>query len=131
MIQTALKVTGIDHVVLHVRDLPRARHFYIDVLGMTVAHENDRQCFLHCGNGQQIALFLSRDDADIHAGSEMNHMALRLESGEYEEVKARLEAEGCTISGLQSSSMGFPVYRRIGYRHAFSYVQWVSGGVRS
>ena len=99
MIQTALKVTGIDHVVLHVRDLPRARHFYIDVLGMTVAHENDRQCFLHCGNGQQIALFLSRDDADIHAGSEMNHMALRLESGECEEVKARLEAEGCTISG--------------------------------
>ena len=26
-------------------------------------------------------------------------MALRLESGEYDEVKARLEAEGCTISG--------------------------------
>ena len=99
MIQTSLKVTGIDHVVLHVRDLPRARHFYIDVLGMTVAHENERQCFLHCGNGQQIALFLSRNGGDIHAGSEMNHMALRLESGEYEEVKARLEAEGCEITG--------------------------------
>jgi len=48
-------------------------------------------------------------------------------------LRAALEGnrEGCTISGLQSSSMGFPVYRRIGYRHAFSYVQWVSGGVRS
>ena len=57
MIQTALKVTGIDHVVMHVRDLPRERRFYTEVLGMTVAHENERQCFLHCGNGQQIALF--------------------------------------------------------------------------
>jgi len=100
MLQTALKVTGIDHVVLHVRDLPRERRFYTEVPGMTVAHESERQCFLHCGNGQQIALFLSRDGGDIHAGSEMNHMALRLESGEYDEVKARLEAEGCTITGL-------------------------------
>jgi catechol 2,3-dioxygenase-like lactoylglutathione lyase family enzyme len=87
MIQTALRVTGIDHVVLHVRDLPRERRFYTEVLGMTVAHENERQCFLHCGNGQQVALFLTRDGGDIHAGSEMNHMALRLESGEYDEVK--------------------------------------------
>ena len=98
MIQTSLKVTGIDHVVLHVRDLPGARRFYIDVLGMEVAHENERQCFLRCGE-QQVALFLARDGGDIHAGSEMNHMALRLASGEYAEVKARLEAEGCEVHG--------------------------------
>jgi glyoxylase I family protein len=98
MIQTALKVTGIDHVVLHVRDLPRERRFYTDVLGMEVAHENERQCFLHCGE-QQVALFLARDGREIHAGSEMNHMALRLASGEYAEVKARLEAEGCQVTG--------------------------------
>ncbi len=36
--------------------------------------------------------------------------------------------EGCTISGLQSSAMGFSVYQRIGYRHAFSYTQWAWGG---
>ena len=98
MIQTALKVTGIDHVVIHVRDLPRERRFYVDVLGMEVAHENERQCFLRCGE-QQVALFLPRDGAEIHAGSEVNHMALRLASGEYAEVKARLEAEGCQVSG--------------------------------
>jgi catechol 2,3-dioxygenase-like lactoylglutathione lyase family enzyme len=34
-----LKMTGIDHVVLHVRDLARAKRFYLDVLGMTVEHE--------------------------------------------------------------------------------------------
>lgn len=100
MIHTSLKVTGIDHVVLYVSDLARSRKFYIDLLGMTVAHENDRQCFLHCGNGQQVALFAAHGyGAELRPGSEINHMAMRLESGEYAEVKARLEAEGIEVSG--------------------------------
>jgi catechol-2,3-dioxygenase len=99
MIQTALKTIGIDHVVLYAQDLPRARRFYIDVLGMTVAHENEHQCFLWCGK-QQIALFdAKRYGAEYRGGAEMNHMAMRLEAGEYAEVKARLEAEGCTVTG--------------------------------
>jgi catechol 2,3-dioxygenase-like lactoylglutathione lyase family enzyme len=98
MLSTALKVTGIDHVVLHVADLERARRFYIDLLGCTVAHESSWQSFLWCG-GQQIALFQTRNGEDIHAGSELNHMALRLQTGEYEEVKATLEAAGVQIHG--------------------------------
>jgi catechol 2,3-dioxygenase-like lactoylglutathione lyase family enzyme len=98
--QTALKVTGIDHVVIYVSDLQRSRRFYMGLLGMTVAHENDRQCFLHCGNGQQVALFAAGAyGTDVRSGTELNHMALRLEAGEYEAVKARLEAEGCTVHG--------------------------------
>jgi catechol-2,3-dioxygenase len=65
---------------------------------MTVAHENDRQCLLWCGN-QQIALFAARDGARVPGNAELNHMALKLESGEYEEVRARLEAEGLAVSG--------------------------------
>jgi catechol 2,3-dioxygenase-like lactoylglutathione lyase family enzyme len=98
MLGTALKVTGIDHVVLHVRDLERAKRFYIDLLGFTVAHESSWQSFLSCGI-QQVALFQMRDGSDIHAGSEMNHMALRLEGGDYEEVKAILEAAGVAVHG--------------------------------
>ena len=96
-VQTSLKVTGIDHVVLHVADLARAKRFYIDVLGFQVAHEGGSNCFLSCGS-QQVALF-ERDGAGIHAGDEMNHMALRLQAGEYEEVKATLEAAGCHVHG--------------------------------
>src|SRR5262245_59819891 len=98
MLGTALKVTGIDHVVLHVRDLERAKKFYIELLGFTVAHESSWQSFLSCG-GQQVARFQMRGGGDIHAGSEMNHMALRLESGQYEDVKASLEAAGLTVHG--------------------------------
>ena len=65
---------------------------------MTVAHESDRQCFLWCGN-QQIALFVARDGARVPGNAELNHMALKLEAGEYDEVKARLEAEGIEVMG--------------------------------
>lgn len=95
--QPKLKVSGIDHVVLHVKDLDRSKHFYIDVLGFEIAHEGGRNSFLRCGT-QQVALF-ERTDRDIHAGEEMNHMALRLAAGEYAEVKAVLEAEGIKVSG--------------------------------
>lgn len=100
MIQTALKVTGIDHVVIYASDLSRSRGFYTGLLGMSVAFENDRQCFMHCGNGQMVALFDARSyGVDLAAGRELNHMAMRLEAGEYSEVKARLEAEGCVVHG--------------------------------
>ena len=96
MLSTALKVTGIDHVVLHVQDLERSKKFYIDLLGFTVAHEGGRQSFLSCGS-QQVALF--EVGSELHAGSEMNHMALRLAAGEYGEVKAVLETAGVEVHG--------------------------------
>lgn len=93
-----LKVTGIDHVVLHVKDLERSKKFYIELLGMEVGHENSWQCFLRCGN-QMVALFEVEDGERIYAGHEMNHMALRLKAGEYEKTKAVLEEAGVKVSG--------------------------------
>jgi catechol 2,3-dioxygenase-like lactoylglutathione lyase family enzyme len=46
MLQTALKVTGIDHVVLHVDDLPRAKQFYVDLLGMEVTYDGPEGAFI-------------------------------------------------------------------------------------
>ena len=96
--ESSFKVTGIDHVVFHVKDLPRARKFYVDFLGMEVEHERDWQCFLKCGS-QGVALFEVEDNEDVHAGSEVNHMALRLATGEYARVKATLENAGIEVHG--------------------------------
>jgi catechol 2,3-dioxygenase-like lactoylglutathione lyase family enzyme len=93
-----LRVTGIDHVVFHVKDLPRARKFYVDFLGMEVDHERDWQCFLKCGN-QGVALFEVEDNEEVHAGSEVNHMALQLAAGDYARVKATLENAGIAVQG--------------------------------
>ena len=91
-----LQVTGIDHVVFHVKDLSRSKKFYVDFLGMEVDHERATECFLKFGR-QGIALF--EVDDNVHAGSEVNHMALRLESGDYERVKGTLENAGIKVNG--------------------------------
>ena len=98
MLQTGIKTTGIDHTVLHVKDVAKAKRFYIDVLGMTINHESSWQAFLWCGS-QMVALFQVSEGTEIKPGDDMNHMALRMESGTYEEVKANLEQNGCTVSG--------------------------------
>jgi catechol-2,3-dioxygenase len=98
VIQTGLKVTGIDHVVLYVRDLACSKQFYMGLLGMEWEHGDDGAAFLRCGS-QQVALFEAKPGAEIHAGSEVNHMAMRLGTGTREEVKAILEAAGCQVHG--------------------------------
>ena len=85
------------HTMIRVTDLERSKRFYVDLLGFEVAHEGVSNSFLRCGS-QQVALF-ERKDADLHAGAEMNHMALRLAEGSYDDVKAILEAEHITVSG--------------------------------
>ena len=98
MQQTVLKTTGIDHTVLHVKDVAVSKRFYTEVLGMIVNHESSWQAFLWCGS-QQVALFQVGEGVDIKPGDDLNHMALRLDAGTYDEVKAYLEQNGCHVHG--------------------------------
>jgi len=99
MLETKLRTKGIDHTVLHVKDVAKSRQCYLDVLGMTVNHEDATHAFLWCGGGQMVALFQVGEGTDIKPGDDVNHMALRIESGTYEEVKAYLESNGATVFG--------------------------------
>ena len=89
-----IETSGIDHIVLHVADVSRARDFYTDVLGMTVYRENERQVFLHTGR-QGVALF----KGERGIGGDMNHLALNVASGTYDTLKAELEGHGVAVSG--------------------------------
>jgi glyoxylase I family protein len=93
-----IQVNGINHVVLHVSDVARAKKFYTELLGMTVAHETSWQVFLHCG-AQQVALFDKRGNTPLTAGNDLNHLALDIAVGSYEAVKAELEKHGIAVSG--------------------------------
>jgi catechol 2,3-dioxygenase-like lactoylglutathione lyase family enzyme len=95
---SSLKVSGIDHVVFHVKDLPRARKFYVDFLGMEVDHERSSQCFLKCG-AQGVALFEVGGGTEVHGGSEVNHLALRLAAGDLASTKKKLEDAGFRVHG--------------------------------
>ena len=93
-----IQVNGIDHIVLHVRDVERAKKFYTELLGLTVYRENDRQVFLHAGQ-QGVALFKQQSDAPLTTGNDLNHLALNVEAGTYEGLKAELEGHGVRVSG--------------------------------
>ena len=51
-----MKLERLDHYGLEVRDLRRAEHFYIKVLGFTVVNRFGDQVLMECG-GQNLALF--------------------------------------------------------------------------
>ena len=93
-----IQASGIDHIVLHVNDVARARKFYTEVLGMTVYRESDRQIFLHAGT-QGVALFKKQGGEPLQTGNDMNHLALNVPAGTYETLKADLEHHGVTVTG--------------------------------
>lgn len=93
-----IQANGVDHVVLHVSDVERAKKFYTEVLGMTVYREDDSQVFMHAGQ-QGVALFQKQGDARLTAGNDLNHLALNVASGDYETLKAELEKHGVAVSG--------------------------------
>jgi catechol 2,3-dioxygenase-like lactoylglutathione lyase family enzyme len=89
-----LKVTGINHVVLHVADLERSRAFYMKVLGFDDRGSvpGMRASFLRCG-AQGLDLF-EMADCDVHGGEEMNHMALNVDAADVELLVAGLSEAG-------------------------------------
>ncbi len=93
-----IQATGIDHIVLHVADVERARKFYAEILGMEVYRQNDLQVFLHAGT-QGVALFRKQGDTPLTTRNDMNHLALNVASGTYEALKADLEKHGVAVSG--------------------------------
>lgn len=93
-----IQVSGINHIVLHVRDVARAKQFYTELLGMTVYRETPTQVFMHCG-AQGVALFAKQGDTPLTTGNDLNHLALDITEGTYDTVKAELEKHGITVSG--------------------------------
>ncbi len=93
-----IQVNGLNHIVLHVQDVARAKKFYTELLGLTVYRENEAQAFLHCGH-QGVALFKKQGDTPLTTGNDLNHLAFDVESGTYEALKAELEQHGVQVSG--------------------------------
>jgi catechol 2,3-dioxygenase-like lactoylglutathione lyase family enzyme len=91
-----LRVTGINHVVLHVADIERSRTFYMEVLGFDdrgiSGFPGMKACFLRCGL-QGLDLF-EMAGCDVHGGEEMNHMALNVDAADIDQVVAGLSDAG-------------------------------------
>jgi catechol 2,3-dioxygenase len=95
-------IQKVGHVVLKVRDLEKARQFYVGVLGMTCAKfDPDRGMFLRFNDyHHDIAIFKTSPDADLPKKDQVGlvHVALVVDS--LDTVKAwyqRCKAHGVPI----------------------------------
>lgn len=93
-----LKAHGIHHLGLRVADIERSKQFYVDFLGMEVIQQRKRMFFLRLGD-QMLTLSQTGSGQPVNAGDGMDHLALLLESGDYETVKTILEEAGHEIFG--------------------------------
>ncbi len=100
---TALRVRGLDHVVLRVRDLEKALDFYTRVLGATEERRVDAAGLIQLRVGAHL-IDLVPVDGQIgrmggappgEEGRNMDHFALMLEA--FDEASLRSHLEACGI----------------------------------
>jgi catechol 2,3-dioxygenase-like lactoylglutathione lyase family enzyme len=105
-------ILGVAEVALYVDDLARARDFYVDVLGLPVSAEFGDACFLQTGQHSTLILF-EREALEnrvsiipAHGAQGQGHVALAIDSAEYDAWRARLVAHGVAIEHEQAWSQG-------------------------
>lgn len=112
---TGLRVLGLDHVVLRVRDHERAIRFYEDVLGCRVERRLETPKLVQLRAGAALIDLLeapgddTRDDAGDDAAEggsnpgpgNMDHFAVRLETFDEPALRRHLEAHGVAVGEVK------------------------------
>ena len=109
-----MAIKRVGHVVLKMRDLEKARRFYVDFLGMKIGNESPRGMFLRFNDyHHDIAIFKTGPDADPPKDNQVGlvHVALVVDS--LETVKAwyqRFQALGVPIVGTADHAVTNSLY---------------------
>ena len=115
----ALKVRGLDHLVLRTRDLAAMERFYVEVLGLAVERRSEQIGMVQLRAGAQLVDLVAVDgmlgrQGGAGPGAEgrnLDHFCLNLEGFDLAEVEAHLKAHGITPgdSGVRYGAGGFGV----------------------
>ena len=100
-----LEISGFSHVAIRVTDLPRARRFYVDLLGLPVALELEGVVLVKVGNG---LLGIRADAAGAKPGDRfdphrvgLDHLSFAVDAAEgLERMKRDLDAAGIPNDGV-------------------------------
>lgn len=96
---------GLDHVVLRVRDQAVSQRFYVDVLGCTVAHVNERISLIHLRFGDQLIDLLPASAESPDAGG-MDHFCLSIRCDDLGKVADELTRRGIVVEGGVAERFG-------------------------
>jgi len=114
-----LKVKGLDHLVLRVKDIAAVERFYVEVLGLEVERRQDQIGMVQLRAGAQLIDLVAVDGmlgkaggaAPSDTGRNLDHFCLNLETFDLAEVIDHLEAHGVTVgeSARRYGAGGFGV----------------------
>jgi glyoxylase I family protein len=115
----SLRVRGLDHLVLRVKDPAAMERFYVEVLGLTVERRSDTIGLVQLRAGAQLVDLVAADGmlgkqggaAPGPDGRNLDHFCLNLEDFDLAAVIAHLEAHGVAVgeSGRRYGAGGFGV----------------------
>jgi len=91
--RTALKVKGLDHVVLRVADMDRAIAFYEQVLGLNVERRLPEIGLVQLRAGTAMIDLVPRTE-DEDEGRNMDHFAVRIEAMDVPALQTHLRRHG-------------------------------------
>ena len=91
--QSALRVKGLDHVVLRVADMDRAIAFYEEVLGLHVERRLESIGLVQLRAGAAMIDLVPRTE-DEDDGRNMDHYAVRIEEMDVPALTAHLKRHG-------------------------------------
>jgi catechol 2,3-dioxygenase-like lactoylglutathione lyase family enzyme len=94
-----LKLRGIDHVVLRVRDIDAMRRFYCEVLGATHVAWRPKFGMSHLRAGAAMIDLVERRAPD---GCNMDHFCLRVEPFDREAIVAHLKKHGVALGEIRT-----------------------------
>lgn len=103
-----LKVSGVDHLVLRVKDLPAMLAFYVDLLGCPIERRNDEIGLIQLRAGTSLIDLVPVDGrlgaaggaAPGEEGRNLDHFCLRIEGFDLEAVRRHLEAHGVEMGEI-------------------------------
>ena len=119
-----IRLRGLDHVVLRVRDLERSIAFYGEVLGCPVERRLDELGLVQLRAGASlidlvdVASPLGRAGGGepVEGGANVDHFAVALETFDEEQIRAQLAEHGIeageTASRYGATGMGPSIYIR-------------------
>jgi catechol 2,3-dioxygenase-like lactoylglutathione lyase family enzyme len=97
---TTFEPLGLDHVVLRVRDQAVAQRFYIDVLGASLDHVNDRVQLIQLRFGSSlIDLLPATSVLPVPEGAGLDHFCLSIRCEDLARVREALLTRGVTVDG--------------------------------
>jgi catechol 2,3-dioxygenase-like lactoylglutathione lyase family enzyme len=97
---TALKIVGLDHVVLRVASLERAIKFYGDVLGCQVERELQQPRLVQLRAGAQMIDLMPLQPGE-EPGRNMDHFAVRIAAMDPPALTAHLARHGIDAGPVQ------------------------------